>query len=67
MRSRELASSRAAHVADIDAPIPAPSAAGSSGPSAEQIAMIADMGFTPNQARKALRESVSIYSRSHTE
>lgn len=46
---------------DIDDPIPAavPSAAASPGPSAEQIAMIADMGFTANQARKALRESVS--------
>ncbi|WVW79276.1 hypothetical protein I302_101243 [Kwoniella bestiolae CBS 10118] len=44
---------------DIDSPIQlqAPSQAASNEPSAEQIAMISDMGFTANQARKALRES----------
>lgn len=47
---------------DIDAPIPAPASAGSSTiagkePSAEQIATISDMGFTPAQARKALQMS----------
>ncbi|KAI0716151.1 ubiquitinyl hydrolase [Cerioporus squamosus] len=44
---------------DIDAPIQL-STAGSGGapePSAEQIGMLADMGFTPAQARKALRET----------
>lgn len=43
---------------DIDAPIP--SAGGSGGaaePSQEQITMLSEMGFTPAQARKALRES----------
>lgn len=44
--------------ADIDEPLVAPAAAASSGPSDEQIVMISSMGFTPNQARKALRESV---------
>jgi ubiquitin carboxyl-terminal hydrolase 5/13 len=55
--------------ADIDDPIPAAqlqvsSAAGTTGASAgaagapaEQIAALAEMGFTPNQARKALRET----------
>lgn len=47
---------------DIDDPIPtASSAAADAGPSEEQIGMIADMGFTANQARKALRESVSVH------
>jgi hypothetical protein len=32
-------------------------------PSAEQIAIIADMGFTANQARKALRQTVSLLYR----
>ncbi|WVQ63980.1 uncharacterized protein L199_002138 [Kwoniella botswanensis] len=44
---------------DIDSPIQlqAPSHAATSEPSPDQIAMISDMGFTANQARKALRES----------
>ncbi|KAI0770909.1 ubiquitinyl hydrolase [Trametes elegans] len=44
---------------DIDAPIQlAPSgSSGASEPSAEQVSMLADMGFTPTQARKALRET----------
>ncbi|KAI8969677.1 ubiquitinyl hydrolase [Trametes punicea] len=44
---------------DIDAPIQ-PAASGGGGapePSAEQVSMLADMGFTPAQARKALRET----------
>lgn len=52
--------------ADIDAPIVIGSAGGAGAgvsagpePSAEQISMLADMGFTPAQARKALRETVS--------
>lgn len=47
-------------VADIDSPIQATKAA-SPGPepSADQISMLGDMGFTPAQARKALRETVS--------
>ena len=46
--------------ADIDAPIQA-SGSGSSAPepAQEQVAMLADMGFTPAQGRKALRETVS--------
>ncbi|ADV23006.1 Ubiquitin carboxyl-terminal hydrolase 14, putative [Cryptococcus gattii WM276] len=43
---------------DIDAPIELRgSKAASNEPSQEQIGMIADMGFSHNQARKALRES----------
>ncbi|CDO69813.1 hypothetical protein BN946_scf184803.g11 [Trametes cinnabarina] len=44
---------------DIDAPIQ-PASSGGAGvpePSAEQVSMLADMGFTPAQARKALRET----------
>lgn len=50
---------------DIDAPLqPAVGHAVSSGsagpePSAEQVGMLADMGFTHAQAKKALRETVS--------
>ena len=48
---------------DIDAPIQPQAAAGgaSGGPesSTEQVGMLADMGFTEKQARKALRETVS--------
>lgn len=43
---------------DIDAPLSAP-AQPQNQASPEQIAMIVDMGFTPAQAKKALRESVS--------
>lgn len=39
---------------DIDAPI---QPVGGAEPSAEQVSMLADMGFTPAQARKALRET----------
>ncbi|KAL0959107.1 hypothetical protein HGRIS_014404 [Hohenbuehelia grisea] len=44
---------------DIDAPIQASAATPSGGPepSPEQVSMLADMGFTPAQARKALRET----------
>ncbi|KAH8091347.1 ubiquitin carboxyl-terminal hydrolase 14 [Cristinia sonorae] len=43
---------------DIDAPIQLAGApSGSSEPSAEQISMLADMGFTAAQAKKALRET----------
>lgn len=43
---------------DIDAPIQLGGAsAGASEPSAEQISMLADMGFTTAQAKKALRET----------
>ena len=47
--------------ADIDSPIQPSSGSGASSnePSADQIAMIADMGFSAAQARKALRETVS--------
>jgi uncharacterized UBP type Zn finger protein len=50
--------------ADIDDPIqPTASnpstAAASNEPSADQISMVSEMGFTPAQARKALRETVS--------
>lgn len=47
---------------DIDAPIELRSSnAASNEPSQEQIGMIADMGFSHNQACKALRESVGLY------
>ncbi|KAJ7217214.1 hypothetical protein GGX14DRAFT_602632 [Mycena pura] len=44
---------------DIDAPLQAQAQTGGGGaePSADQIALLADMGFTPAQARKALRET----------
>ncbi|KAH9846183.1 ubiquitin carboxyl-terminal hydrolase 14 [Lenzites betulinus] len=44
---------------DIDAPIQLSSSAGGGAPepAAEQVSMLADMGFTPAQARKALRET----------
>ncbi|KAH9920505.1 ubiquitin carboxyl-terminal hydrolase 14 [Epithele typhae] len=44
---------------DIDAPIQPSGGGGSSNsePSAEQVSMLADMGFTPAQAGKALRET----------
>ncbi|KAI0032442.1 ubiquitinyl hydrolase [Vararia minispora EC-137] len=41
---------------DIDAPIQAPGAQAPE-PSAEQVELLAAMGFTPTQARKALRET----------
>jgi hypothetical protein len=45
---------------DIDAPLEtgAATSSTSSGPSAEQISMLVDMGFSPAQARKALRMTV---------
>jgi ubiquitin carboxyl-terminal hydrolase 5/13 len=48
---------------DINEPIQLVAGAGTSGPgpSQEQIAMSADMGFSPAQARKALRETVSYF------
>jgi len=46
--------------ADIDAPIQLAAVSGGPEPSAEQVGMLADMGFTPAQARKALRETVRI-------
>jgi len=48
------------HPPDIDTPIELnPSVSGAPEPNAEQISMLADMGFTSSQARKALRETVS--------
>jgi hypothetical protein len=43
---------------DIDAPIQAGAASAAKEPSPEQISMLADMGFTGAQARKALIETV---------
>ncbi len=44
---------------DIDDPIqPTSSSAATFEPSPEQVSMLSDMGFTPAQARKALRETV---------
>jgi hypothetical protein len=57
---------------DIDDPIVLPSTGGASGgaskpePSAEQITMLADMGFTSAQARKALQETVRLAYTSHS-
>jgi hypothetical protein len=53
---------------DIDDPIVMTSASAGSGgggggapePSAEQVEMLTEMGFTPAQARKALRETVRL-------
>ena len=45
---------------DIDDPIPTTQNKSSKGcePSSEQVGMLTEMGFTPAQARKALRETV---------
>ena len=48
---------------DIDAPIAVGGAGAGGGggePAAEQVAMLADMGFSEKQARKALKETVSV-------
>jgi hypothetical protein len=45
-------------VLDIDGPIVQTSKGGGAEPSPEQIGILADMGFSPPQARKALRETV---------
>lgn len=45
-------------VLDIDAPIIQTTRGGGAEPSPEQIGILADMGFSPAQARKALRETV---------
>ncbi|GJE89413.1 ubiquitin carboxyl-terminal hydrolase [Phanerochaete sordida] len=42
---------------DIDAPIQVAGSGGASEPSQEQIELLAAMGFTPAQAKKALRET----------
>jgi len=47
---------------DIDDPIPAAATSGTAGassnePDADAVAMVTEMGFTPAQARKALRET----------
>jgi Isopeptidase T len=44
---------------DIDSPIQSTASKSSPEPSPEQIGMLADMGFTPAQAKKALKETVS--------
>ena len=48
---------------DIDAPLDVGGAGAGGGggePAAEQVAMLADMGFSEKQARKALKETVSV-------
>ena len=45
---------------DIDAPIQQAGSSSSSEPSVEQVSMLADMGFSTAQAKKALRETVSV-------
>ena len=45
-------------VLDIDGPIVQTTKGGGAEPSSEQIGILADMGFSPAQARKALRETV---------
>ncbi|KAF7327777.1 Ubiquitin carboxyl-terminal hydrolase [Mycena kentingensis (nom. inval.)] len=42
---------------DIDAPLPSAGGSAAAEPSPEQISMLAEMGFTAAQARKALRET----------
>ena len=62
---RYLITSYVYKLLDIDDPIQVSSSTGpKSGPepSPEQIAMLADMGFTSAQARKALRETVREFS-----
>ena len=46
------------HTTDIDDPIPAANRTTFTGPPAERVASIVEMGFTPNQAKKALKETV---------
>jgi ubiquitin carboxyl-terminal hydrolase 5/13 len=48
---------------DIDDPIPSGGTSHKSAyvPSEEQVAMLAEMGFTSAQARKALRETVRFF------
>jgi hypothetical protein len=51
----------AVSVLDIDAPIVQTTRGdGGAEPSPEQIGILADMGFSPAQARKALRETVCV-------
>lgn len=45
---------------DIDKPLSSNQAGGYE-PPAEQVNMLADMGFTPAQAKKALCETVSFF------
>ena len=51
-------------IVDIDDPLPSSSKGSTGGPepSADQITMLSEMGFTPMQARKALRETVQTFS-----
>ena len=53
---------------DIDDPIVQTARGGGGGaePSPEQIGMLAEMGFSPAQARKALRETVRVGSQPST-
>ena len=56
-------------LADLDDPLPPPESSGAapSGgnePSPQQISMIVDMGFTPQQGKKALLETVRSSFRS---
>ena len=44
----------------IDDPLPSQGGGDSSGASEEQISILCEMGFTPLQAKKALKETVSI-------
>jgi len=57
----DLLADNSCRVVDIDTPLQPPTASGvaSSEPSADQISLLADMGFTAAQAYKALRETVS--------
>jgi hypothetical protein len=50
-------------VLDIDGPIVQTTRSGGAEPSPEQIGLLADMGFSPAQARKALRETVCAQRR----
>ena len=55
--------------ADLDDPLPPPEPSGAAPnggnePSPEQISMIVDMGFTPQQGKKALLETVRSSFRS---
>ena len=51
---------------DIDSPIQlSPAPGGAPEPDSTQVALLADMGFTVPQARKALQETVSIFSVIH--
>ena len=50
----------------IDDPLPAPGGGDSAQVSEEQIGVLCEMGFTPLQAKKALKETVRLFNNRYT-